>query len=193
MGHTAQAKGDLRVRVLAARALLTPGQLAAAAEGIRDAALAAPAIAAATTVAAYISRGTEPGTAPLLAALHGRGVQILLPVLREDLDLDWAPYAGPDSLVPASRGLLEPAGPRVGVEAVAGAGAVLVPGLAAGRDGGRLGRGGGSYDRALARVGSGVLVAVVLHAGEVLDAVPTEPHDRGVTAALTAEGLVTLG
>lgn len=189
----AGAKRALRARLLAGRALLTPGQLDAAAEALRDAALAEPAIASAATVAAYVSLGSEPGTGPLLAALRARGVRVLVPVLRPDDDLDWAEYAGPDTLRAARRGLLEPVGPPLGVGAVAEADVVLVPGLAVGRDGGRLGRGGGSYDRALARVAAHALVAVLLHSGEVLDAVPTEAHDRRVRAALTPEGLVTLG
>jgi 5-formyltetrahydrofolate cyclo-ligase len=189
----AAAKRALRRRLLADRALLTPGQLAAAATALRDAALAEPAITSAATVAAYVSRGSEPGTGPLLVALHALGVRILLPTLREDDDLNWAPYAGPATLRPARRGLLEPIGPPLGLGAVADAAVVLVPGLAAGRDGGRLGRGGGSYDRALARVAEDALTAVLLYPAEVFDAVPTEAHDRPVRAALTAEGLVTLG
>ena len=96
----------------------------------------------------------EPGTGLLLDALHAAGKRVLLPVLRADNDLDWAVYTG--ELVPASRGLLEPAGPLLGVTAIADADVVLVPGLAASAGGNRLGRGGGSYDRALARVGEGV-------------------------------------
>ena len=46
----------------------------------------------------------------------------------------------------------EPAGPRLGRAAVAEAQLVVVPALAVDRRGLRLGRGGGSYDRALARV-----------------------------------------
>lgn len=187
------AKRTLRARVLASRAGLTLPQLAAAAAALRDVALAVPAVAGARTVTAYVSVGSEPGTAPLLDALRGRGVDVLLPVLRPDLDLDWAAYAGRDDLVPAGRGLFEPAGPRLGVGAAGAADVLLVPGLAAGRDGARLGRGGGSYDRALARARPTAFVAVLLHDGEVLDGVPAEPHDRPVQAALTPSGAVRLG
>jgi len=69
---------------------------------------------------------------------------------------------------------------------------VLVPGLAVDRSGMRLGRGGGSYDRALARVPVGTPVLVLLYDGEVLDRVPADDHDRRVTAAVTASGVVRL-
>ena len=106
------------------------------------------------TVAAYVSVGREPGTRPLLEALRARGVRVLLPVLLPDNDLDWGVYEGAEQLVRAGRGLLEPAGPRLGPEAVTEADAVLLPGLAVDGQGIRLGRGGGSYDRVLARLGA---------------------------------------
>ena len=136
-------------------------------------------------VAAYVSVGTEPGTGPLLRALAGRDV--LLPVLLPDGDLDWG-RAG-DGVVAGPHGLLEPCGPRLGREAVGRCATVVVPALAVDRTGTRLGRGGGSYDRALARC-TGWVVAL-LHDGEAVTALPGEPHDRPVSAFLTpGRGLV---
>lgn len=144
-------------------------------------------LAGAGTVAAYVSVGREPSTRALLERLRGAGTRVLLPVLLPDNDLDWAVYEGAD-LVKAGRGLLEPAGPRLGPEAVTEADTVLLPGLAVDRRGMRLGRGGGSYDRVLARLeraGAHPATVVLLHDGEVLDEVPAEAHDRPVDAAVT--------
>ncbi len=65
-----------------------------------------------------------------------------------------------------------------------------MPGLAVDRTGLRLGRGGGSYDRALGRVPVGTFTCVVLQAGEVRDEVPADPHDRQVTAVVTEDGVL---
>jgi len=102
---------------------------------------------------------------------------------RADNDLDWGAYDGPDGLRTARRGLLEPAGPPLGPEALTTADVVLVPGIAVGSDGLRLGRGGGSYDRALDRVPDGTFVCVLLNSEEVMDSVPRDDHDRSVTPA----------
>jgi 5-formyltetrahydrofolate cyclo-ligase len=142
----------------------------------------------AATVAAYISIGTEPGTGSLVDQLLAAGRRVILPVLLPDNDLDWAEYHGSDALMPGGRGTLEPAGPRLGTDAVATADVVLAPGLAVDRTGMRLGRGGGSFDRALSRVPVGTFVCALLYDGEVLDAVPANEHDRRVTAAVTPSG-----
>lgn len=188
------AKQALRERLLSRRKELRPRDLAEAAGHLRDVLLADPDVAAASTVAAYVSVGGEPGTGPLLEELESRGVQTLLPVLTDDGDLDWARYTGPLGLAPASRGLVEPRARRLGPEALRSAPVVLVPALAVDRRGYRLGRGGGSYDRALARlIGASALVVALLHDGELLDLpIPTEPHDVPVTAVATPSGLSRL-
>lgn len=186
----AVAKSALRDQVLAAR---RRRPLLESAEGARAAAehlLAVPEVRRAATVAAYVSVGREPGTGFLLDALLGAGKRVLLPVLLPDGDLDWAVHTDDRDLAPAGRGLLEPTGPRLGVEAVTAADVVLVPGLAVAADGMRLGRGGGSYDRVLARLPTDVLTCVVLHPDELDRDVPAEPHDRRVDAAVTSEGFV---
>lgn len=168
------------------RALLDVGEDA---RSIAEHVLASPEVRRSATVAAYVSVGNEPGTSALLDALIVLGRRVILPVVLPDLDLDWAVYQGRAGLVPARRGLLEPAGPRLGPDAVATADLLLVPGLAVSPSGDRLGQGGGCYDRALARVPVGTPVWVLLYAEEVGLAVPSEPHDRRVTGTVTPEGV----
>jgi 5-formyltetrahydrofolate cyclo-ligase len=130
----------------------------------------------------------EPGGTELASSLAALpGVSVLLPVLRPDRDLDWAGLSAP--LVPGRYGLFEPVGPRLGVEAVAGADLIVAPGVAVAADGVRLGRGGGSYDRALARAASTALVVVPLYDGELVASLPAEPHDQPVHAVVTPAGL----
>ncbi len=180
-----EEKAALRTRLLAARAERPADQRTAAGRAIRDALLDRPEVQMAGTIAAYYSVGTEPDTRGLVFALWKRGSYVLLPLLRPGGDLDWASYEGPDSLVPGPRGLLEPGEPPRGPGAVARADAVLVPALAVDRAGNRLGRGGGSYDRALARVGPLVPLIALVYDAELVDRVPAEPHDVKVRAAVS--------
>jgi 5-formyltetrahydrofolate cyclo-ligase len=190
MDHIEAAKLALRDQLVTARGRLPVAQIAARAHAVAERLTAAPEVRRAATVAAYVSVGREPGTGVLLDALAAAGKRVILPLLQPDNDLDWATYTGPDGLVSAGRGLLEPVGASLGAEAIATADVVLVPGLAVDRTGLRLGRGGGSYDRALGRVPVGTFTCVVLNDAEVLDVVPAAPHDRRVSAAVTEERLL---
>ncbi|MHA5050207.1 5-formyltetrahydrofolate cyclo-ligase [Streptomyces sp. SD15] len=186
----------LRRGFLSVRSRLTPGDLRETAAALAVRALELPELAHARTVAAYVSVGSEPGTLALLNALHARGVRVLLPVLMADNDLNWGVYAGEGSLTGVQHAgrmaLLEPAGERLGPEAVQEADVVLLPGLAVDRRGMRLGRGGGSYDRVLTRLeraGADPALVVLLYDAEVVERVPDEPHDRPVRAVVTPSGV----
>jgi 5-formyltetrahydrofolate cyclo-ligase len=185
------AKIALRNRLLTSRRSLSSNELAAAAAQIQGQTLSLVRREGAAVVASYVPIGSEPGGSSLPAALAAQA-RVLLPVLLPDGDLEWAAYSS--ELAAGPRGLLEPAGPRLGVSAVATADVVLVPALAVDRRGLRLGRGGGSYDRALARLpeSGGPLVVALLHDGELIDTVPAEPHDRPVHAVITPGGGLTV-
>ncbi|UQX05011.1 5-formyltetrahydrofolate cyclo-ligase [Streptomyces sp. RerS4] len=187
----------MRRELLAARRALSPEARRTAARALARTALALPELTDARTVAAYVSVGGEPGTRDLLDALRAAGKRVLLPLLLPDNDLDWAAYEGPESLAeaahPGKMRLLEPAGPPLGPRAVTEADAVLLPGLAVDRRGMRLGRGGGSYDRVLARLeraGAHPALVVLLYDEEVVARVPEEPHDHPVQAVATPSGVV---
>ncbi|WP_328440185.1 5-formyltetrahydrofolate cyclo-ligase [Streptomyces sp. NBC_00444] len=190
----------LRRGFISVRSRLTADDLREAAEALGERALELPELAQAGTVAAYVSVGSEPGTLALLDALRARGVRVLLPALLPDNDLDWGAYCGADSLARVQHGgrmaLFEPTGERLGPDAVTGADVVLLPGLAVDARGMRLGRGGGSYDRVLARLeraGAHPALVVLLYDSEVVERVPAEAHDRPVHAVVTPSGVRRFG
>lgn len=185
-------KAELRASVLAARSAMDADARRDAARRLRDLLLDIPEMEMAGTIAAYASFGTEPATDALVFALWKRGAYVLLPRQLPDGDLDWATYEGPDSLTPGRHGIPEPTAEPRGVTAIQAADVVIVPALAVDRRGTRLGRGAGSYDRALARVSPAVLTVTPLYDGELLDTpLPAESHDRPVRGVVTpSDGLV---
>ncbi|HEX3712225.1 MAG TPA: 5-formyltetrahydrofolate cyclo-ligase [Trebonia sp.] len=184
-------KGTLRRRQVAARTAMPDSIRNEGGRLIRDHVLEMPQVTSAGTIAAYYSVGTEPDTRRLIFALWKRGSYVVLPVLLPDGDLDWASYEGPESLAPGPRGVLQPVEPVRGTGTVARADVVLVPALAVDVRGRRLGRGGGSYDRALARVGPQVPTIALLYDSELLPSVPAEEHDQAVRAVARPEQGIT--
>jgi len=174
MGESAaavrRAKSALRSRLLAGRGTL-PGR--ATGDSARTAALLGdPVVRAAKTVAAYASFGLEPDTVALCAQFATRGTRVLIPQLVGNGQLRFRTPAG--ELYP-----------------LAAADVVLVPALAVDRAGRRLGRGGGGYDRVLGTVV--VPILALLHPGELLARVPTEPHDQPITGVALPGGIAWLG
>lgn len=166
-------KQDLRDELLQERRALRPEDINAARSAIRATVLARCDAAGWRAVAAYSPLRTEPGSLELLDALASRGIRVLVPVTLADRDLDWVAIPGDVPLGPA---------------AIAEVDAVLVPALAVARDGTRLGRGGGSYDRALRRVRPGVPIAALVYDTEVLAHLPSDQWDVRVTAFATPAG-----
>ena len=153
------------------------------------------------TVAVYASFGTEPGTGRTRALLELSGVRALLPVIRADGGLDWAWDTGAVAAGAVSPGVPEPTGPVVGEEMAGlvalGCRVVLAPALAVDLRGNRIGKAGGYYDRLFGGlddvdVALRPLLVAVVHDEDVVDAVPTGPHDRRVDAILSPSRYVVL-
>lgn len=189
--EAAGAKIALRDQIRTARNRLSVAELGSFARGLSDVVTSHPDVRRAATVTAYVSVGTEPGTGVLLESLAALGKRVILPIVLPGMDLDWGTWRGSTSLAPARYGLLEPVD-RLGLDAIATADVVLVPGQAVSSTGARLGQGGGCYDRALARVPVGTPVVCLLYDDEVGRDVPVDDHDRPVTDAATPTRWVRL-
>lgn len=70
--------------------------------------------------------------------------------------------------------------------------AVLVPGLAFDRQGHRLGRGAGVYDRFLATLPASTWRIGLVTAARLVDALPTERHDTPMHAIVTEDGCLRI-
>ena len=215
MPESANDKATVRSRFVNDRLTLGNHRLRKASSALTQRLLQAPelrvsASAHVMAVCAYASFGTEPDTTELVETLNARGIRVLLPVLLPDADLDWAVYNG--RFASGRLGLREPVGERLGVDAIRDVDVVVVPALAVSAAGYRLGRGGGSYDRALARLTMREdvsaqttdsaqhsaqvrrpWVCALVYDHEVGAAFPVDPHDQAVDAACTPNRLVRFG
>ncbi len=189
-------KAQVRTEILAARRSVSPQTRKVEAEVL--AAHLHAVVEPRQTVCAYVPVGSEPGSLELIDALVRHDIVVFLPVARETADgtplpLQWGRYL-PGELVEAPFGLREPPQPWLPAASVAQAAMVLVPALAVDRQGVRLGRGAGFYDRTLPLADPGAALVAVVRDDELVDHLPAEPHDVRMTHALTPRGgLVALG
>ena len=191
------AKDELRRAIRAARERRGARARAEAALGFAQVVGDLPQLRAASCVAAYVSRPTEPDTLPLIERLAQRGTRVLLPVRGAGLQRDWAWFTSVDELEVRAPGRPpEPAGPTLGAEALAQADAVVAPALAVDTSGSRLGQGGGWYDRVLAHARPDVVVVAMVFPEEVYDAetrpLPHEEYDHPVHVVATPQGVQRL-
>jgi 5-formyltetrahydrofolate cyclo-ligase len=189
------SKAALRKQLLAARRSVADEVWAAEARMLSE--HVELVVSGGSTVCAYVPVGTEPGSMEMLNVLLRRAGRVLLPVARTTADdtplpLRWGQYR-PGALTRGRWGLLEPPEPWLPESALAEAELVFVPALAVDRQGVRLGRGGGFYDRSLSdRDPQARLIATVRDA-EFVDELPSEPHDVRMTHALTPKrGVIAL-
>lgn len=137
-------------------------------------------------IASYRSFDDEPDTTSLNELILKSGRELLLPVRLPDNSLEFRIWDGDSSNLVRNGKLEEPSGERY----LGPIDLMIVPALAVDKKGDRLGRGGGSYDRALASF-SGVSIALV-YEDELLAELPTEVHDVPVKLILTPERLIRI-
>ena len=178
-------KQALRRSALLARRSLSDEQRRGAAEAVVRRLLALPALRDARTVLLYAATADELDVTALVRPLVDGGTRTLFPRVRgERLEL----VAASDllGLTLGYRGVREPVGPPIDPEVVDVA---IVPGVAFDVHGGRLGHGGGHYDRLLAALPEDRPRIGVCYACQVVPRVPREAHDLPVDLVVTEAGV----
>jgi 5-formyltetrahydrofolate cyclo-ligase len=140
-------------------------------------------------VAGYRALGREIDPWPLMARLSRAEMRLALPAADSaDAPLAFRAFSDGDPLAPDAFGIAAPlpSAPLVTPNLI------ITPLLAFDRFGGRIGQGGGHYDRTLAglRAGGAVFVIGLAYAGQEVARVPLEPHDQRLDAILTEKAYI---
>ena len=137
----------------------------------------------ASTVALYSALGPEADPSIALPPLLDRGVVVVFPRVVGEL-LEFAPASSLADLHPGYMGVMEPKSAAIDASVLD---VIVVPGVAFDREGGRLGQGGGHYDRTLARLGSETFRVGFCFSCQIVDKVPREDHDELLDALVTED------
>ncbi|MBE6581417.1 MAG: 5-formyltetrahydrofolate cyclo-ligase [Ruminococcaceae bacterium] len=180
----AAEKKALRHALLHARTSISKEEKKALDQALCRAIVAHGRFSGADAVLCYLPIRGEPDLTPLFEVAKAHDIPIFLPRCEGD-SMRFLRYTVKSELTPDRFGIMAP--PSTADEAMPTAQTLcIVPGLAAGRDGTRLGYGGGFYDRFLPRFEGFSLFAV--YERFVLDTLPHEPHDHPLTHVITEKG-----
>ncbi|MEX2504362.1 MAG: 5-formyltetrahydrofolate cyclo-ligase [Egicoccus sp.] len=174
-------KSALRATARAARAAMSADERADASVRVAARLERLPEVRRARTVLLYAASGKEADPAGVLPRLVARGVRTLYPRVRGD-HLDLVAASDLRTMQLGFRGITEPVGVAVDPAVVDVA---IVPGVAFDLAGGRLGQGGGHYDRLLATLPTTATRIGVCFGCQVVPRVPREPHDAAVDLVVT--------
>jgi 5-formyltetrahydrofolate cyclo-ligase len=177
--RTGDAKRALRRALLAERRALPSSVVSEGSRRIVATLAALPELEGVRHVLLYAADPDEVDLDPLLAA-PPRDWRILLPRIDGD-EVVVVAHTADAPLTAGYRGIREPLGEPVDLTTVE---AVIVPGVAFGPDGVRLGRGAGFYDRLLPRLEGATRIGVCLEAFLRPD-LPVEEHDVAVDVIVT--------
>lgn len=137
-------------------------------------------------IAVYLASKEEIDLTDFITAALTFGCEIVAPRWN-GVDYELVRVSDLATLVKGPHDILEPAaGPVVPPQDVR---AWLIPGLAFTRDGGRLGYGGGWYDRLLKRAAMRAPKIGIAYDFQIVDELPTEPHDIRLTLVASCEDL----
>lgn len=181
-------KQTLRQRIIAAREKLGASERLLLSQTILSAVSSLPAYQQASTVLAYLSFGAELDTEHWVAQALRDGKRVLLPRVNKaskHLDLYQVQDLQQD-VAPGSWGIREPLTERcIKEEALGTIDLILLPGVAFTQDGGRLGYGGGFYDKLLARLPHRPALVAAAFELQVVEDIPQEDTDRAVEWLVT--------
>lgn len=139
----------------------------------------------------YAALPDELPLSPVVARACSDGKRTLFPRLVAPRQLVFSGADRVEHLRPGRYGVPEPP-EETPLESLGEDVLALVPGVAFDRSGGRLGRGLGIWDRALA-VRRGAVVFGVAFELQVIEAVPQEQHDQPMDALVTESGIWRFG
>lgn len=146
----------------------------------------------AARLALFVSRPDEIDTEPLLERAFDGHRPVLLPRMTGASSLEFVEVPDLEGLRPGGFGILEPPRDAPATELVGGD-LVLVPGMAFDREGGRLGRGVGYYDRLFARCASACERPVRIGVGfsfQLVERVPMADHDVRMDGFASESGIM---
>jgi 5-formyltetrahydrofolate cyclo-ligase len=122
------------------------------------------------------------------ALRHGK--RLFYPRLTENHAGDFVLVQSIDDMIAGPFGFPEPSGKEILSGPIEHGLLIFVPGIAFDREGNRLGRGRGWYDRMLRCIDGNAIAIGLAYEFQLFDRVPVEPWDQSVRYIITENGII---
>jgi len=189
-------KDELRDYYIAARRAMSAAYAERLSARIATNIFSLPGLLESDLIMIYHTAGSEVDTTVLIDMIINSGRGVVFPYIRDDEAIGVARVFSPRSadLAPGTLGIMEPVGRLRDNVAPEQLGAVVCPGVAFDEELGRLGRGGGHYDRFLRQIkGKALLIGCAFDCQISKEPLPREEHDITMDVVVTESRVLPHG
>lgn len=190
----AESKASLRKSTREARKNIDERKRGKAAEALVQRLVNLPAVRHARCIGVYNACGSELSLDPSIEAMRDQNpiLTIAYPVLLTDDAMVFVKFSRTDDMTILENPAVHVTNvPRNRILSTEELDIMLVPGVAFDEHGRRLGQGGGHYDRVIPRLKPEAITIGIAFDEQIVDEIPTDPHDRRVNYVLTPSRLIT--
>ena len=187
-GNPDGQKRDLRRRMLIIRRALSEKERNVYSAEITEKLLSHPSVKQAQTLFAYAAMKDEVQTEGLIASLLDMGKRVAIPLVTGKRSMEAALVPSTDALEYGAYHILTVREERREILPPDEIDCAVVPGVAFGSDGTRLGMGGGYYDSFLPKATKAIRIAAAFQC-QITEEIPKLPHDCGVDWIVTEQGV----
>lgn len=183
-------KSEIRKQVLSARKAMSQDEVETKSAQILSRLMISPLLEQSEVILCYMDFRNEVQTGAIIEYLWSLGKIVALPRVNPDTKrLDLYRVDGFRDMVTGSMGIMEPDTklPQLLPEDID---LVLAPGVAFDEKGGRMGYGGGFYDRLIPTLRPDCQIIALAFEQQVVDDLPSDSHDQSIHGILTEERLI---
>lgn len=185
-------KGAIRREIIARRNSITQEEVMEKGGMIQRRMIDLPVYRESKTIGLYANFNNEVPTSTIFEEALKDGKKVLFPCIKkEEKRLIFLPVQGSDELELGPYGIMSPTCKEGDSDFIGEAGLLLIPGVAYDLKGGRLGYGGGFYDRTLHKLAKPPFIVALAYEFQILGEIPMHPHDVRVNAIITEERVIT--
>lgn len=130
----------------------------------------------------YSSLPSEPYTHELINTLSGQGIKVLLPKVLNGTEMEFRMYEGEDKVSTGPFGIIEPTTPKV--TDFDDVNLIVIPGMAFDRQGHRMGKGKGYYDRFLSALPHHIYRLGICFDYQIRENIPHDEYDIPMDAVI---------